>query len=101
MPADREYIGVGAADRVKVFDLMDHLRRAFEDFVNGYHTEFGHMDGFMGVHNFHKLIVNDLLQRNTTMTRQDRIAFLQMARDTFSKAMNDMIAKQTGGQHGR
>jgi hypothetical protein len=76
------------ADKRRVFDLMDHLRRAFEDFCNTYHEPVPFMDAFMGVHNFHKLIIGDLIRR-TEMPPDAAKAFATMAADTFRKAMAD------------
>lgn len=81
------------ADRGVTFDLMDHLRRAFEDFCNTYHKPIPFRDAFMAVHNFHKLIIADIAAR-CEMTDDDRATFLQMSVDTYQKAVDDMIAKR-------
>lgn len=76
------------ANKRAVFDLMDHLRKAFEDFCNTYHEDVPYMDAFMGVHNFHKLIVRDIARR-AAMPPEAMREFYQMAAATFQKAMDD------------
>ena len=76
------------ANKTRVFDLMDHLRRAFEDFCNTYHEPVPFMDAFMGAHNFHKLIIGDIIRR-TQMPPDAARTFAKMAASTFEKAMLD------------
>lgn len=78
------------ANKTQVFDLMDELRRTFEKHVNekaAEGQEVGYMDAFMGAHNFHKLIVQDIADR-AGFTGEARKMFFQMAADTFQQAVN-------------
>lgn len=75
-----------------VFDLQDHLRRAFEDFCNTYHKEVPYKDAFMGVHNFHKLIILDIARR-AGMTGDARAMFLKLSSDTYMQAMIEAAKK--------
>jgi hypothetical protein len=82
------------ADREKVVLFVEHLRRAFEDYVNtaaenGKDHEIGYTDALMAVHNFHKLIVLDIEER-TGLRQQGNEAmkfFRQMWVDTFRIAL--------------
>lgn len=80
------------ADEVVVFDLMDHLRRSFEEFCNTYHADIPFVDAFMGVHNFHKMIIKDIAFRKNMPDRARKL-FFQMASDTFEKAMDAEMQK--------
>ena len=75
-----------SANPVVVFDLTDHLRKAFEDFCNTYHEEVPYLDAFMGVHNFHKLIVLDIANRQE-FTDTERRRFFKMAIDTLAEGL--------------
>lgn len=81
-----------AADKSVVFDLMDHLRKSFEDFCNTYHKEIPYLDAFMGVHNFHKMIVMDIAARSN-LKGPAKAIFLKLNRDTFDKAIDEAIEK--------
>jgi DNA-binding SARP family transcriptional activator len=57
------------ADREKVVHFVEHLRKAFEDYVNaqaekGKEHEIRFPEALMAVHNFHKLIVLDVEERS-------------------------------------
>lgn len=95
----REFIEKpSGVERVVVFDMMDHLRRAFEDFLNTYHKPISDMERLMGIHNFHKFIVIEIADR-MQFTGDERAVFLRTARDTFDKAMTVEIEK-AGDGHG-
>ena len=57
---------MGRADEVKVFDLVEHLRKAFDAYFAQNTTlqphTYRHVDLFMAAHNFHKLVVLNLLR---------------------------------------
>ena len=74
------------ANRNVVFDLVEHLRKAFEEFCNTYHEDVPFIDAFMGCHNFHKLIIGDLIRR-TKMDERTAAAFRAMATATWEQAM--------------
>ncbi len=65
----------------------------FEDFCNAYHKEVPFKDVVMGVHNFHKLILTDLVDRCGMPTEEAQL-FLQISVDTYQKAVNDFIDKR-------
>lgn len=90
-----EPLPLAKADRVAVFDVVDHLRLSFEDLCNASDPELKYMDAFMGVHNFHKLIIQDIAKRSDELSNpRGRAMFYQMAADTFAKAMNELILKE-------
>lgn len=92
---------VGEADKVKVFDLVEHLRKAFESFFDQSRTvqphDYSRVDIFMAIHNFHKLAVLNLVQ-DAGFTVVERDMFLKMAADTFEMAMN--AERKKGEPHG-
>lgn len=54
-------------DREKVVFFVEHLRKAFEDYVNARAeegNEIGYQDALLAVHNFHKLIIMDVEERS-------------------------------------
>ncbi len=84
-----------ATNTTQIFELMDDLRRAFETYVNeqaAEKKEVGYIDAFMGVHNFHKLIIMDIADRGALQGEAKKL-FYQMAADTFQKAINDLKEK--------
>ncbi len=88
-------IELGQADKVKVFDLVEHLRKAFEQFFENEQTfeqpiTYSRVDVFMAAHNFHKLIVCNLVEG---LSVEERNMFLQMSAYTFELAMKEERAK--------
>lgn len=86
---------IGAADEVVVFDGMHHLRRAFEAFCNGYQKNVGYVDAFMVAHNFHKMIVLDIVRRmeEEGCDPDMRKFLLSMAEATWRKAVEAEMTK--------
>lgn len=90
-------IELGEADKVKVFDLIEHLRKAFEQFFENeqtfeHPTTYSRVDVFMAAHNFHKLIVCNLIDG---LSAEERDMFLRMAAYTFEVAMKEEREKVT------
>ena len=83
-------VGMGEADKVKVFDLMNHLRKAFDEFFEQSQAlqphEYSMVDIFMAAHNFHKLTVLSLAA-DAAFTPSERNMFLKTAAHTFTLAM--------------
>jgi hypothetical protein len=79
-------IKIGQADKTRVFDLTEDLRKAFEKILNEYHEDVPFIDAFMAVHNFHKLVVLDLIDRQG-LTGNAKKIFKKMAVDTFTTGM--------------
>jgi hypothetical protein len=82
-PRDRMPLDMGA-DPVAVKQLMAWLVARFEEYVSEHETN--HADAMMAVHNFHKVIIFDLITR-TGMDAEAARFFRQMAGTTFSEAM--------------
>lgn len=82
---------VGQADPVKVFDLIEHLRKAFDAFfAQGPELQPHHydrMDILMAAHNFHKLMVQSL---STDLEPELRGVFFEIASTTFRMAMDEL-----------
>jgi hypothetical protein len=77
---------IASADRQRVFDLTEDLRKFYEKILNEYHEDVPYLDSFMVVHNFHKLIVLDIAQKEK-ITGKALTAFKKMAVDTFTEGM--------------
>lgn len=65
--------------------LLEYLRQAYEDYLNvraehGHEVAYG--DAFMAVHNFHKLVVHDLIA-----SRGSPRELAYIAANIFSQAM--------------
>ena len=82
------YSEFGRSDKVKVFDLMDHLRNKFNDHITKNETSY--IDAMMGVHNFHKMTIQ-LATEPMFKDNIDRAAYYQIWKDTFNKSMNELI----------
>lgn len=88
---------MGEADKVRVFDLVEHLRKSFNAFFGQNETIQPHIysqvDIFMAVHNFHKLTVVNAA-RQILKEPEQRAVYFKMAADTFRGAMEEEIAAE-------
>lgn len=91
----QEHVRVGQADRDLVIEMVEHLQQAWDAFTRDRATgrEVGYLDGLMAAHNFHRLVVFDLIARqgwddDEPQHVATRAAFLKMARDTWTETMN-------------
>ncbi len=84
-------ITAAAADAAKVLALMEALVACFEEYISERKTTY--VDAFMGLHNFHKAILLDLLNREE-LPRADQRLYLRMARDTWAEAIEAEIRKR-------
>lgn len=86
---------LGRANEATVKALMDHLLRAYEEFVNTWPADLPYIDAIMGVHNFHVVAILDI-ERRQRMKPEIQLFFRRVAADTFAKAMENKPAfKQT------
>lgn len=74
------------ADKRRVFDLLDELRRAWERILNDHHEAVPYVDGLMALHNFHKLGLDHIAQE-AGMVGETAAQFFLMASATFERAM--------------
>lgn len=72
------------ADAARVEALCEAMVRAYEAYVTEHETDL--LDGMMGVHNFHKVIIFDLIRR-TGMDTATADFLRRMAATTFDEAM--------------
>lgn len=86
---------LGRANEVTVKALMDHLLRAYEEFINTWPAELPYIDAIMGTHNFHVVAILDIEKRKR-LKPEMQIFFRKVAVDTFAQAMENKPAfKQT------
>jgi hypothetical protein len=84
---DERYIEVDlGAEKRRVFDLLDELRRAWEKILNDYHEDVPFVDGLMALHNFHKLGLDHIVAE-ARMRGEPAAQFFLMAAATFQIAM--------------
>lgn len=74
---------ITSADSHRVFYLTDDLRKAFEKILSEYHEDVPYIDAFMAVHNFHKLVILDIAEKEK-FTDTKLAMFKKMAVDTFA-----------------
>ena len=73
-----------AADSTVVFDLMDDLKNAWDKILAEYHEPVSGVDLMIVVHNFHKLVLQNMAADRPA---DQRWAFLELAEKTFREAM--------------
>jgi len=78
-----------SADKIEVFDVMEHLKKSFLEYVT--ENNIKPINGFMAAHNFHKLVVMNLA---IEMNKEEKIAFYNMAKDTWDKALTKLILEE-------
>ncbi len=86
-----EPLHLGQADPVKVFDLVEHLRKAFDGFfaqsLELQPSEYSKIDIMMAVHNFHKLVIQHLGQ---DCEEQVRNLLFEISSTTYRMAMDKL-----------
>lgn len=96
----------GVADKRVVFDLLDDLRRAWEQILNDYarthslQTDRGgvrYIDGWMACHNFFKLALDHLVSDSTLQGEAAAQLFLA-AGETFQMAMRARAEEMRTGR---
>lgn len=107
LPTDQHVFDQASEVRVRL--IVEHLRKALDQFFE--ERSLGFADGLMGVHNFHKLIVCDIVSRLTgehedhqgegeglSDREKNQIAAVtyQVARDTWVNAMDELIERRAG-----
>ena len=65
---------------------LEHMRRAFEEFVNSYPGTVDHMDGFMIAHNLHVLVILDIETRMEA-TPAAQLMLRKMAVETLEDSL--------------
>lgn len=88
---------MGTADRKTVIEGVEVLRATFEKFISEKQEQghnFGHLDGFMIAHNFHKLIIFDLAEK-LELPKEGRDLLMKIAIDTMTQAMNKPVTNET------
>jgi hypothetical protein len=81
-------VEMGRANEAVVRALTEHLRRAYEEFLSRAEVPVEYVDGFMGAHNFHVLVVLDL-ERRVNASPAKQLFLRRLARDTFAKALEE------------
>lgn len=74
-------------DRVEVVNFVDHLKQAFEKYVNKraeQGKEVTYSEALMAVHNFHKLIILDIEERHPMQNEGLKREYRQLWVDTLS-----------------
>lgn len=107
---DRELIEAGRADLKVVFDLLEDLRKAWEQILNNYAegitsmgnlpTERGgvrYLDAWMTGHNFYKLLLDNLVA-DANLTGEAAAQFYLGASATFRKAMEVRAEQMRRGE---
>lgn len=79
--SDYQYLTDNTADPHIVRLFTNHLIAAYNQFVNEYPGTVDYVDGFMAAHNFHKAIVEDLVQQTGNAIWRD------VALGTFQEAI--------------
>jgi hypothetical protein len=82
---------LGRANEATVKALMDHLLRAYEEFINQWPEDVPYIDAFMGVHNFHVVAILDI-ERRQQLSPEMQLFFRKLAADTFALAMENKPA---------
>lgn len=77
-----------SANPVMVKRIVDHLVDAYEQFIKDNEGVF-YVDGFMGAHNFHCVIIMRLEQEGQFDT-DAALFFRQVTKDTFEKRLQEM-----------
>jgi len=86
-----------AADEAVVREVVECLRETYQTLINeraekGDSTRF--VDFLMGVHNFHKLVVLDVAEREEAYTDpRMRVPFLRVWSRTFSESIEREVEK--------
>lgn len=80
----RRKIRLQAANEETVRMICDHLVEAYQQFLDHHDHHVNYIDGFMGVHNFHKQVVLDLEARFPELPKG---LLRQSAAATFNEAM--------------
>lgn len=90
-----EYIEVPAltADKRRVFDLMDELRLAWERILTDAREPIPYIDGFMAVHNFHKLALDHIITQEAGLSGEAAARLFELAAGTFRRAMEQRAAQ--------
>lgn len=77
----------------EVFDIMDSLAKFFEEYINKKDIQV--IDLLMGVHNFHKLTLQNIVDLSCE-TQEQKLAMYESAKLTFSYAIDALIGKSEG-----
>jgi hypothetical protein len=98
----QEHVPVAQADADLVIEIVEHLSDAFDAFTRDRATgkEVGLLDGLMAGHNFYRLVVFDVIEKqglNLPGREAQRAMFLKMVRDTWTETMNASGALVTPG----
>lgn len=80
MPKPEQSLPLFETDPAEIEALLEHLRQAFETYVNAHGIKYP--NAFMAVHNFHKLVVSDLIEHRG---QPPEIAYIAVY--TFAQAM--------------
>jgi hypothetical protein len=67
---------------------LEHIRRAYEEFINSYPAQVDYVDGFMIAHNFHVLVILDL-EAKLKADPAGQLFLRKLAKDTFAKALEE------------
>jgi hypothetical protein len=67
---------------------LEHLQRAYEEFINTYPGPVDYVDGFMIAHNFHVLVILDL-EAKLKADPEGQLFLRKLAKDTFAKALEE------------
>ena len=65
---------------------LEHMRQAYEEFVNSYPRPVGYWDGFMIAHNLHVLVILDIETR-VQMAPAEQLTLRKVAVDMLAESL--------------
>lgn len=88
---------LGVADKQVITEGVEHLRKAYEEFIHKRQEQghdFHYIDGLMIGHNFYKLIIYHLAEE-MHLPKMGRDALMKIAIDTMIQSRNKPVTNET------